>query len=52
MEFPRQESYPQLEKKGVCVIKACIFSRLLKNTFESIKCHFTCPEQYNAMLAY
>lgn len=52
MEFPREEIYPQLEKKeqgwgggrAGGRIKACIFSNFLKNTFESIKFHFTYPE--------
>lgn len=52
MEFPREEIYPQLEKKRAGVgwgsgggrIKAYIFSNFLKNTFESIKFHFTYPE--------
>lgn len=44
MQFPREEIYPQLERKGGG-IKGYTFSSLLKNTIESIKFHFPCPVQ-------
>lgn len=46
MQFPREEIYPQLERKGGG-IKVCILRSLLKNTFESIKFHFACPVESN-----